>query len=594
MWGLDLEYTCVPRGQVPEPVCASISTDRGDFLIHAREPEFWPAMEQCLRHEQVSTMGNDLHLLANAEGSTLKPLVYDALQNNRIHSPLVTENLIQIARGTFHAGGKGGLAACVSKYFDEEMDKSEDTWRERYGELLDVPKEQFPQDAIDYALKDSRYHRLVALAQIDQSMPIDDRYRQARAEYVGERIGHVGMKIDHEHRDLLEASLEEQLEELRKTLGPEGLDWVYLKKTKGEWKWSKREKLIKQWVYENIPDRLIRRTKTDAVSLDKEACPIYSSIQPEFEDYSEYVRVQSLLSRVIPGFKVEGDRVHTRYSAMVTSGRYSCGNPALMNLSTEGGFRECMIAEEDNVFVSGDFVGHELGTFSQGCLDEFGWSKMAEAINAGMNVHTATAAAFEKISYEQAASLMAAGDPAFAKIRKVCKILNLGLLGGMGETVFCAQSKAKYGVEIPDGDFWPLKNQWKVAWPEVDLHFQSANERCNATGTAEIWLPRSQRLMGGLNFKEACSARLQPLASDMLKDACWEISKQQELDSGSWLYGSAIALTIHDEILIEGAASDADEIELVLAEEMNAAGSRWTPDVKTSVDTAQSKAFTKS
>ncbi len=65
------------------------------------------------------------------------------------------------------------------------------------------------------------------------------------------------------------------------------------------------------------------------------------------------------------------------------------------------GVRDCIVPRPGHVFYSDDFVGGELVTFAESAVLRVGFSKMGEALNAGLDVHSDIGAEILGITYEQ-------------------------------------------------------------------------------------------------------------------------------------------------------------------------------------------------
>ena len=92
-----------------------------------------------------------------------------------------------------------------------------------------------------------------------------------------------------------------------------------------------------------------------------------------------------------------GAVVRGRFNTMVNTGRTSCSGSRsdddnttglnLQNLPREGVVRECLCARPGHFLFACDYSAIELVTLSQHCLARFGFSKMADAIKRGADLH---------------------------------------------------------------------------------------------------------------------------------------------------------------------------------------------------------------
>ena len=105
----------------------------------------------------------------------------------------------------------------------------------------------------------------------------------------------------------------------------------------------------------------------------------------------------------------------------MATGRTSSVKPNLQNPPRKGGIRECFVARHGYYFAFCDYSFIELCTLAQSCLEYFGWSHMADAINAGLDPHLDMAASMLGIDYDEAKRRKKADDPQIAEYRQLSK-----------------------------------------------------------------------------------------------------------------------------------------------------------------------------
>jgi hypothetical protein len=108
----------------------------------------------------------------------------------------------------------------------------------------------------------------------------------------------------------------------------------------------------------------------------------------------------------------------------------------LHSMPRHGGVRECFHARPGYVFSSEDYKAGELVTLAQACIDEVGYSKLGDALNAGLDPHLALAGQFCSKSYDVMLAAKKSKEPWLDPFRQVGKKSNFGFGGGMAELEF--------------------------------------------------------------------------------------------------------------------------------------------------------------
>lgn len=108
----------------------------------------------------------------------------------------------------------------------------------------------------------------------------------------------------------------------------------------------------------------------------------------------------------------------------------------LHSMPRHGGVRECFRARPGYVYSSEDYKAGELVTLAQACLEEVGYSKLAEALNAQLDPHLALAGQFCSKQYAVMVAAKKAKDAWLDPLRQVGKKSNFGFGGGMAELEF--------------------------------------------------------------------------------------------------------------------------------------------------------------
>lgn len=259
--------------------------------------------------------------------------------------------------------------------------------------------------------------------------------------------------------------------------------------------------------------------------------------------------------------------------------------------------RECFIPRPGNVFAFADYSTLELCTLSEVCVEWFGRSDMADALNAGQDLHLALAADILGISYDEAKKRSKAGDAEIKHYRQLSKVANFGLPGGLGAKTFVEYAEG-YGVVITEEQATELKNAWFRKWGIMRRYFERITDLVDSGKP----IPQlySGRLRGEVPFCAAANGMFQGLAADGAKEALWLVARECYLPN-PWsekpdpvsglihsnptpLFGCRPNLFIHDEIGMEVPYGPGREVQASNATErlsavMVAAMKRWVRHV---------------
>lgn len=600
MIALDTETALTRKGcQAPPLACITYATaDATGILPHYTDMWVgWFAGEVTGFH-----IAYDAAVLCAAFPERI-PLVFDAYEHDRVTCTLVRAKLLDIAFGRRKRNhGQYNLDEVAFRTLGVHLDK-EDPWRLRFGELRDVPLEWWPADAKAYALKDARVTYDLWAAQEQYAHLLADQYRQTRAAFALHLMSVWGITTDPAAIDRLEYHTKQRLASMIGEVKAAGLirpDRV-LKSgpRKGLTVPGTRDEAAAQQrivaAYANsgrefkAKDRRDPRTfpypPTDsgAPCLDFVACT--ESGDPLLEKYAHVKKAQKTLGTDIPLLR-EGT-IHPFVDTLIDTGRTSM-SPNLQNLPTGRqsklppfvGVRECFVPRPGCVFVVCDYSGLELCTFGQICLDLFGFSRVADEINNGIDSHSIIGARIRGISYDEGIARKKANNEDFDLARQCGKVVNFGKPGGMGAQSLVFHAKNNYGVELTLSQSRELCDVWAEERPESGPYFAYINSIVNQPGLSQLPQIRSGRVRGGTSYTEACNSLFQGLGSDVAKMAGWLLAKEMYTDNRSPLWGSRMVNFVHDEWKLETPESRAVGAAKRLSEVMVEAARYWLPNVK--------------
>jgi len=336
--------------------------------------------------------------------------------------------------------------------------------------------------------------------------------------------------------------------------------------------------------------------KTDGGKTSISADALLGSFNQSLIRYGEGKRHSKMMSTYVPPIRkaIESgcNLISSRPNTLVATGRSSWSY--FQNPPRKGGFRECFQAREGHVFGFCDWSTAELRSWSQICLWEFGYSKMANAFKKGIDPHTLLAASLRGCTYEEAIDFHKKGQ-LFERI--IAKVANFGFLGGMGPRAFVEYALG-YGLEIPEERAAKILKAFLKMWPEAVAYFKLAAKRSKSKIVTQYV---SKRRRGHkVIFTSTCNTFFQGLTADYAKSAltfAWfesRFGRKWNSKETSPFKGVKVWLLLHDELCVEGPIETSHLWGDRLRDIMNEVASHYLPDIPQKSDIALSKIWTKS
>ena len=304
-----------------------------------------------------------------------------------------------------------------------------------------------------------------------------------------------------------------------------------------------------------------KKTKT-GYSTGAEVLEKLRKYHPIIDDILDYRQVTKLKSTYVDGLiKVMDDenKIHTTFKQTVTAtGRLSSTEPNLQNIPirTELGreFRKFFIpSSDDRVLIDADYSQIELRVLAHISGDEH----MKAAFISGDDIHTATACRVFNITPEEMT----------VELRKRAKAVNFGILYGMGEFSLSEDLK------IPIYRAKEYIESYLSSYPAIEKYLSDVVESAKRDGYVTTMLGR-RRYIPELaaqnknikNFGEriAKNSPIQGSSADIIKKAMINVARKLD-ESG---LDAKLILQVHDELIVESAASCANEVLSLLKNEM--------------------------
>lgn len=552
---------------------------------------------------------------------SILPLVFEAGDAGLFHDCGVNEALNDIAKGELtdrgdddEAWNRYGQALLMERHFglDVSSEKSGDVWRFKYAQLDGIPFEQWPDEARAYPMRDARRPREICIRQ-KLFKNKQDQAAQVRGAIAIALMKAWGFRTDGDYLDHLEREVDEAWDVARvefsrhKIYRPNG--------TKDKSVLSSMVTAAYGGKPPMTPGRVKAGKRIPAVATDRDT--LVESGDPVLEKLGTSGKNDKRKTTYIPSLRRGTDcPINPEYNILVATGRVSSD---WQQMPQKGGLREAIVSRShlrllrpevitrmpDTVLGSLDYGGLELRTMSQRAINEVGFSKMAEYLNSGKDAHSYVGGYFLNIPYEE----FLPRKNELKAYRDVAKLFNFGAGGGAGAGAlaygakvkenlrFCLTLKraTKCGVRMQTivvrGQkkqvcalciqiASELKTLWLRAWPEQGALFDKASKITRGDRKVDATVFGSGRVRGQCRYSQWLNTPFQGAGADGMKAAMWEIQRRSFTDRRSALWGSRMALQVHDEAIFEFLEDRAHDAAFEAAQVMVDTMNKVTPDVR--------------
>lgn len=490
-------------------------------------------------------------------------------------------------------------------YFDRDRSaekKDPSAWRMRFGELRGRIVLQYPQEAVDYVVRDISGAFEIYEAQGGGRLP--DEGRQAMSALALYKIERRGMGVNLPRVASLKASATARYESVRQKMGEAGfyrLEGALDPERRKPWLKSKigtkDKKVIESRLVAAYEKQGLDLPRTPKGGIQQDKTALLNSKDELLMELSGAGPLGSIVNTFVPLLEV-GERLHTRYNNILATGRISSSKPNLNNLPRGDPkdpndlgkrVRPCIEPTPGFDLCSVDYDCAELRSHAQVNLWLFKRAAMAEFFqrNPAGDPHLELAASILGISVAEAQTRYAAGDERVKDARQASKALNFGLPGGMGAERLRLTAKRQYKVVMTPQEAKLRKMQWRRRWPEMGRYFEYITNLSECRSSFEQPAPpgvgphrirgRSQRAPEKW-FSQSANSHFQGLTADGAKRALWLVTQACD-DETSPLYGSAVVGFLYDELLVEIPSARSHEGAKELARLMIQGMQEWVPDV---------------
>lgn len=604
----DLEtYLLIPGLRTPRPVCGSWANATQEHVATADDAVrfFVEALERGDHLTGVNT-SYDVCVIA-AYRPDILPLIFAAGNAGLFHDCSIREALNDIAKGELVERGdeeswqRYSMALLMDRHFGEDIsaDKEGDVWRYKYASLDGVPIDQYPEAARAYPLLDARRTYRIHRAQ-SAFRNLHDEAAQVRASIAIALMCTWGLRTDAAYIAHLEAEVDALWGAARDEFTKAGIFRANGTKDKG------RVQAMVLEAYEGDPPRAPK----GGVSTDRDT--LVESGNPLLEKLGTSGKNDKRKTTYLPALRAGVDRpLNPEFNVLVATGRVSSD---MQQFPQKGGIREAIVARPGYVLGSLDFGGLELRTMAQRAIldPDVRFSKMADFINSGKDVHTHVAAYFLGCTYEELLPCVKAKEPKAVAFRSLAKIFNFGKGGGMGAAAMAFNARTKDGVRFcllagrakvcgeskqevrVQGKLKrvctlcvqiakELGEKWLRAWPEQGLLFQKAGRLTQGNRRIEVEVFGSRRVRGDCGYTQYLNTPFQGAGGDGCKAAMWRIAETEYGNPRSPLWGSRTCLNVHDELFFEFLWDRRHDAAFLAAKIMVETMDQITPDAKNEV-----------
>ena len=284
----------------------------------------------------------------------------------------------------------------------------------------------------------------------------------------------------------------------------------------------------------------------------------------------EYRTLTKLNSTYVEGLsaciKADG-RIHGKFNQTVTAtGRISSTDPNLQNIPTRlplgREIRKVFVPEEGFLFLDADYSQIELRVLAHFSGDE----ALIEAYHKDSDIHAITASQVFNVPMDEVDSLM----------RRRAKAVNFGIVYGissfgLGQDLDISRKEAEQYIE-----------KYFETYPGVKAYIDGSVADAKEKGYSLTMYGRRRPIpeLASSNFmtrsfgeRVAMNAPIQGTAADIIKIAMIRVYRELKKRG----LKSRLVLQVHDELLIETAAEEKDEVKALLAGEMMAAAELLVP-----------------
>ena len=303
-----------------------------------------------------------------------------------------------------------------------------------------------------------------------------------------------------------------------------------------------------------------KKTKTGystAAGVLEKLAPTVPFVQ-DVLTYRQLSKLKSTYADALPGY-IRGDgRIHSNFNQTITAtGRISSNEPNLQNIPVrmEIGrkIRRVFVPEEGCVYIDADYSQIELRVLASMSGDE----KLIEAYRQASDIHRLTASQVFHVPFDEVTPLQ----------RRNAKAVNFGIVYGIS-SFGLSQDLSISRKEAADY----IENYFKT-YPKIKSFLDGLVSAAKEKGYAETLYGRRRPVpeLKESNFmrrqfgeRVAMNSPIQGTAADIIKIAMNRVRRRLAAEGCR----AKLILQVHDELLIESPADEAEHVSELLRDEM--------------------------
>ncbi|MBK6920588.1 MAG: hypothetical protein IPH07_24520 [Deltaproteobacteria bacterium] len=512
----------------------------------------------------------ELAVLSRHAG-TVTP-AFRALARGDVYDVLSRQKYLDIAAGRKRP--KVSLEIVAPLHAQRKLSEAGDVWRLRYGELFDVPLSRWPSAALDYASEDSRILRPIFDSQ-EAAGPegvFVDQHRRACGHWALHLSSLFGMPVDQTAVDAFARGLEELWVAKREQMVAAG----FMRPDGTRNKIAALEHAVRVGV-------TARAKSGKSLSLSKQTC--LDSGNAELTAWAEFEHLWKLKTTFVKMLRSRA-RLRPRYNELLITGRTSASKPNIQQLPRAPGIRECCVADPGHCLISVDVDKAELCALGDIELEFLGKSKLADAINAGVDPHCLLGAELVQLSLAEFMRRYQAGDAEASDARQDVKPANFGLPVRMSPETYVTYARGQ-GRELSLKRSRQVVAAWKRAYPTT-LGYQALVQKLLRRAGGNVRHPRSGLLRGRLRFTQAANGFYQERIASAMLEALWVLACLQwgqeaegfDAEHFAPLNGTRTLAYIHDEVIVQCPIDQASAVASLVQEVVERVVQKWIPRVR--------------